>query len=92
MTSVDSTAMVAIDVTARFSKAVRRAAQNPYTPLRQLEVQNVCFSRCKSDVKRSPRAQPGLTAAAAHLTSCARFVSGDDRQLARCERERPYCH
>jgi hypothetical protein len=44
MTYGDSSAMVAICVTARFSKAacaaVRRAAQIPYTPLHQLEVPN----------------------------------------------------
>jgi predicted nucleic acid-binding protein len=131
MIYVDSSAMVAIYVTERFSKAaraaVRRAAQIPYTPLHQLEVPNAfemlvgrdaitrdechaILEQLREDLhaqrlvtvspdldqvfaragelsrpytaKTLARSLDLLHVAAAHLTSCTRFVSGDDRQLA----------
>lgn len=130
-TYVDSSAMVAIYVTERFSKAaraaVRRASQIPYTPLHQLEVPNafemlvgrgaITRNECQSlleqlqedvDAQRLMRDAPDLDevfaratefsrlytaktlarsldllhVGAAHVASCTRFVSGDDRQLA----------
>ena len=130
-TYVDSSALVSVYVTERFSKnaraAVRRASQIPYTPLHQLEVLNafemligrdaITREECHAIVEQlredvqaqrlmtvSPdldqvfaragelsrlytaktlaRSLDLLHVAAAHLTSCTRFVSGDDRQLA----------
>jgi predicted nucleic acid-binding protein len=130
-TYVDSSALVAVYVTERFSRAaratVRRASQIPYTPLHQLEVPNAfemlvgrgaitrddCDAIRKQlhediDARRLMSVAPDLDevfaratdysglytaktlarsldllhVAAAHVTSCTRFVSGDDRQLA----------
>lgn len=130
-TYVDSSALVSVYVTERFSKAaraaVRRASQIPYTPLHQLEVPNAfemlvgrhsitrdecraIFGQLREDVdaqrlitvspdleqvfarasefsrlytaKTLARSLDLLHVAAALLTSCTRFVSGDDRQLA----------
>jgi predicted nucleic acid-binding protein len=130
-TYVDSSAVVAVYVTERFSKAaraaVRRASQIPYTPLHQLEVPNAfetlvgrgaitrddchailgqlredlvaqrlmtvspdleqVFARASEfsrlyTAKTLARSLDLLHVAAAHVTSCTRFVSGDDRQLA----------
>jgi predicted nucleic acid-binding protein len=130
-TYVDSSALVSVYVTERFSKtaraAVRRASQIPYTPLHQLEVTNafemlvgrgaITRDECRAilgqlrddvDAQRLLMVSPDLEqvfarasefsslytaktlarsldllhVAAAHLTSCTRFVSGDDRQLA----------
>ena len=130
-TYVDSSALVSVYVTERFSKtaraAVRRASQIPYTPLHQLEVPNafemlvgrgaitrgecdVILGQLREDVdaQRLITASPDLEqvfaragelsrlytaktlarsldllhVAVAHVASCTRFVSGDDRQLA----------
>jgi len=130
-TYVDSSALVAVYVPERFSKAaraaVRRASQIPYTPLHRLEVPNafemlvgrgaITRDECRAilgqlredmDAQRLMTVSPDLEqvfarasefsslytaktlarsldllhVAAAHLTSCKRFVSGDDRQLA----------
>jgi predicted nucleic acid-binding protein len=130
-TYVDSSALVAVYVTERFSRtaraAVRRASQIPYTPLHQLEVPNAfellvgrgamtrdeCHAilgqlRDDVDAQRLMTVSPDLDqvfaraselsrlhtaktlarsldllhVAAAHLLSCTRFVSGDDRQVA----------
>jgi predicted nucleic acid-binding protein len=130
-TYVDSSALVSVYVTERFSKtaraAVRRASQIPYTPLHQLEVPNAfemlvgrgaitrdechaILGQLREDVdaqrlmtvspdleqvfgragelsrlytaKTLARSLDVLHVAAAHLGSCTRFVSGDDRQLA----------
>ena len=131
MIYVDSSALVSVYVTERFSKAaraaVRRASQIPFTPLHQLEVPNAfemlvgrhaitrdecqaILGQLREDVeaqrlmtvwpdleqvfarasefsrlytaKTLARSLDLLHVAAAHLTSCTRFVSGDDRQLA----------
>jgi predicted nucleic acid-binding protein len=130
-TYVDSSALVSVYVTERFSTtaraAVRRASQIPYTPLHQLEVPNAfemlvgrgaitrdeCHAILKQlqedvDAQRLMTVAPDLDevfahatefsrlytaktlarsldllhVVAAHVTSCTRFVSGDDRQLA----------
>jgi predicted nucleic acid-binding protein len=130
-TYVDSSALVSVYVTERFSKAARaaarRASQVPYTPLHHLEVPNAfemlvgrhaitreecnailrqlredvdahrlmtvsldleqVFARASEFSKRCTaktlaRSLDLLHVAAAHVTSCTRFVSGDDRQLA----------
>ena len=130
-TYIDSSALVSVYVTERFSKAaraaVRRASQVPYTALHQLEVPNAfemlvgrraitrddcraILGHLREDVdaqrlmivlpdleqvfaraselsslytaKTLARSLDLLHVAAAHLTSCTRFVSGDDRQLA----------
>lgn len=130
-TYVDSSVLVSVYVTERFSKtaraAVRRASQIPYTPLHQLEVLNafemlvgrgaitrdecdVILGQLREDVdaQRLMTASPDLEqvfaragelsrlytaktlarsldvlhVAVAHVASCTRFVSGDDRQLA----------
>jgi predicted nucleic acid-binding protein len=130
-TYVDSSALVSVYVTERFSKAaraaVRRASQIPFTPLHQLEVRNAfemlvgrgaitrderhaILGQLREDVdaqrlmtmspdleqvfarasefsrlytaKTLARSLDLLHVAVAHVTSCTRFVSGDDRQLA----------
>ena len=130
-TYIDSSALVSVYVTERFSKAaraaVRRASQVPYTPLHQLEVANafemlvgrraITRDECRAvlgqlredvDAQRLMTVSPDLEqvlaratefsrlytaktlarsldllhVAAAHVTSCTRFVSGDNRQLA----------
>lgn len=130
-TYVDSSALVSVYVTERFSRTaratVRRASQIPYTPLHQLEVPNAfemlvgrgaitrdeCHAILKQlqedvDAQRLMTVAPDLDevfaratefsrldtaktlarsldllhVGAAHVTSCTRFVSGDDRQLA----------
>jgi predicted nucleic acid-binding protein len=130
-TYVDSSALVSVYVTERFSKAartaVRGASQIPFTPLHQLEVLNafemlvgrgaITRDECRAiqeqlredvDEQRLMTMSPDLErlfarasdfsrlytaktlarsldllhVAAAHVTSCRRFVSGDDRQLA----------
>jgi predicted nucleic acid-binding protein len=130
-TYVDSSALVSVYVTERFSRTARAtvqgASQIPFTPLHQLEVPNAfemlvgraaitrheChailrqlredvdaqrlmtvspdldqvfarageFSRLYTATTRA-RSLDLLHVAAAHVTSCTRFVSGDDRQLA----------
>ena len=130
-TYVDSSALVSVYVTERFSKTaratVRGATQIPFTPLHQLEVPNafemlvgrgaITRDECHAvlrqlredvDLQRLTTVSPDLDqvfarvrefsrlytaktlarslgllhVAAAHVTSCTRFVSGDDRQLA----------
>lgn len=130
-TYVDSSALVSVYVTERFSKTaratVRRASQIPFTPLHQLEVPNafemlvgrgaIARDECDAilgqlrddaDAQRLMTVSPDfdqvfarasefsrlytaktlarsldlLHVAAAHVTACKRFVSGDDRQLA----------
>lgn len=130
-TYVDSSALVSVYVTERFSKAARAAvqaaAQVPFTPLHQLEVPNafemlvgrgaITRDECRVvleqldediDAQRLVRVSPDLEqvfgrasefsrlytarflarsldllhVTAAHVASCTRFVSSDDRQLA----------
>jgi predicted nucleic acid-binding protein len=130
-TYVDSSALVSVYVTERFSNAARAAVQDasqiPLTRLHELEVSNafemlvgrgaITRAECRAilgQLREDVDAQRLLTVpldfeqvlerasefsrlytakflsrsldllhvAAAHETSCTRFVSGDDRQLA----------
>jgi predicted nucleic acid-binding protein len=74
-TYVDSSALVSVYVTERFSRtaraAVRRASQIPYTPLHQLEVPNafemlvgrgaITWKECQALLKQLHRASGTAT-------------------------------